>query len=101
MSPTHRIEITREALRHIRSLDRKYHGQIFRALRTQLSTEPFRVSRNRKPLYLPSPFGAHWELRFGPQNRFRAFYAAEQGCVLMVAVGVKQGERLFIAGEEV
>jgi mRNA-degrading endonuclease RelE of RelBE toxin-antitoxin system len=48
------------------------------------------------------PFGATWELRFGPHNRFRAFYevdSAEQ-TVYVLAIGVKERDRLLIGGEE-
>jgi hypothetical protein len=43
-----------------------------------------------------------WELRFGPDNRFRVFYRV-QGEALRVdvlAIGEKRGNRLFIGGEE-
>jgi len=59
------------------------------------------MTRNRKALTLPAPFGAHWELRFGPQNRFRAFYRLEGAAVVVLAVGRKERGRLWIGGEEV
>jgi hypothetical protein len=76
---------------------------VFRVLRQQLSREPFTEARNRKPLSLPAPFGAHWELRFGPHNRFRAFYAldGERGAVIVLAIGEKVRDRLRIAGREI
>jgi mRNA-degrading endonuclease RelE of RelBE toxin-antitoxin system len=50
----------------------------------------------------PAPFGATWELRFGPRNSFRAFYDVDNDAriVLILAIGVKKGNRLFIGGEE-
>jgi hypothetical protein len=50
----------------------------------------------------PISFGAQWELRFGPDNRFRVFYqvAADSREVRVLAVGVKDGNRLLIGGEE-
>ena len=47
--------------------------------------------------------GADWELRFGPDNRFRVFYAVdvERHEVWILAIGVKRGSRLSIAGEEI
>jgi len=47
-------------------------------------------------------FGADWELRLGPENRFRVFYQvnAERREVRGLAVGVKYRNRLFIGGEE-
>ncbi len=48
------------------------------------------------------PFGATWELRFGPKNRFRVFYEidSETLAVSVLAVGIKEGNRLFIGQEE-
>jgi mRNA-degrading endonuclease RelE of RelBE toxin-antitoxin system len=48
-------------------------------------------------------FGATWELRFGANNRFRVFYevdAAEQ-MVFVLAIGVKDREKLIVGGEEI
>lgn len=43
-----------------------------------------------------------WELRCGPRNRFRVFYeiASAEQAVRVLAVGVKEGSRLLIGGEE-
>jgi hypothetical protein len=98
---SYRIEITRDAVEHVRVLPKKNQGFVFRALRTALAHEPAKETRNRKLLTLPAPFGAHWELRFGPQNRFRAFYTIEGAAVVVVAVGVKDRQRLRIGHEEV
>jgi hypothetical protein len=45
---------------------------------------------------------ADWELRLGPDNRFRVFYQidAEGREVHILAVGVKDRERLYFGGEE-
>jgi hypothetical protein len=50
----------------------------------------------------PSPFGASWELRCGPHNRFRVFYDVDVTTqeVQVLAVGVKDRNRLLIGGEE-
>ncbi len=64
---------------------------------------PEEATRNRKPLGQPAPFGATWELRSGPKNRFRVFYevdAAAERRVFVLAVGVKEGNRLSIGHEE-
>ena len=97
------ILLTKDAMAHIRSLDRKHHGLVFKVLRQQLSLEPFTEARNRKPLSIPAPFGAHWELRFGPQNRLRAFYVLDgaRGAVVVLAVGEKVRDRLRIGGKEI
>lgn len=50
----------------------------------------------------PAPFSAAWELRYGPQNRFRVFYDVYPAgrTVEIVAIGVKEGNRLIIGKEE-
>jgi hypothetical protein len=68
-----------------------------------LRFEPNVETRNRKPLRRPAPFGATWEIRFGPDNRFRVLYdiAEEPRAVQILAVGEKEGNRLVVGGEEV
>jgi hypothetical protein len=48
-------------------------------------------------------FGATWEIRFGPDNRFRVLYDIDQEArvVQIMAIGEIQRERLFIGGDEV
>jgi len=43
-----------------------------------------------------------WELRFGPKNSFRVFYDVnyEEKTVSALAIGVKEGNRLFIGEQE-
>lgn len=88
---------------HLRMIERKYHSLIRRAIETQLEFEPMVETQNRKPLKRPSEFKADWEIRFGPNNRFRVFYAieADHHQVLILAIGSKEGNRLMIGGEEV
>ena len=88
---------------HVRKIDRKYHRLVRTAIEEQLGFEPEQPARNRKPLErLPGPFGATWELRFGPGNQFRVFYEVvpEDRAVWVLAIGVKTGNRLLIGGEE-
>jgi hypothetical protein len=68
----------------------------------QLIYTPDTETRNRKPLEDPAPYGATWELRCGPKNRYRVFYEVDLEVreVLILAVGVKERNRLLIAGEE-
>ena len=88
---------------HLDAVEAKYHSLIRAAIEEQLRFEPDTVTRNRKPLLRPVEFGARWELRLGPQNRFRVFYRVEfdKREVHILAIGVKERERLFIGGEEV
>jgi hypothetical protein len=87
---------------HLRAIEAKYHSIIQTAIETQLLHEPDVETRNRKPLKRPIAFGADWELRLGPDNRFRVFYQVntESHEVRILAVGVKDRNRLFFGGEE-
>ncbi len=88
---------------HLRSIKRKHHSLIRRTIENQLQFEPNVETRNRKPLKRPAELGADWELRFGPDNCFRVFYAVELNSlqVSILAIGIKQRNRLFIGGDEV
>jgi mRNA-degrading endonuclease RelE of RelBE toxin-antitoxin system len=87
---------------HLRAVGRQHYSLIRAAIEEQLQAAPDAETRNRKPLRQPAIFEAQWELRFGPDNRFRVFYEIdrEQRKVYILAVGVKERERLFIGGEE-
>jgi mRNA-degrading endonuclease RelE of RelBE toxin-antitoxin system len=88
---------------HLRAIDAKYHALIHEKIGEQLRYEPGNETTNRKPLRQPALFGATWEIRFGPDNRFRVLYDidAESHVVQIMAIGEKQRERLFIGGVEV
>lgn len=92
-----------EASRHLRAIDAKYHALVREKIGEQLRFEPAVETTNRKPLRQPALFGATWEIRFGPENRFRVLYAINQEdrVVQILAIGEKKRERLFIGGEEV
>jgi mRNA-degrading endonuclease RelE of RelBE toxin-antitoxin system len=91
------------AVEHLDAIDAKYHSLIHTAIEEQLQFQAETPTRNRRSLTRPVEFGARWELRFGPQNRFRVFYRvdADQREVYILAIGVKDRERLIIGGEEV
>ena len=91
-----------EIKEHLRAIETKYHSFIRSEIETQLLFEPDTETRNRKPLKRPIVFGAEWELRFGPDNRFRVFYQVDgdKHEVRVLAVGVKERERLLIGGKE-
>src|SRR5690349_15519888 len=92
-----------EVTGHLAAIERKYHSLIRRTIEEQLRFEPEAPTRNRKQLERPIDLGARWELRLGPDNRFRVFYRVdpERRQVRILAVGVKERDRLFIVGEEV
>ena len=88
---------------HLKTIERKYYSLIRTTIEDELQFEPDVETRNRKPLKRPVTFEAEWELRFGPDNRFRVFYDIniESHEVHILAIGLKEGNRLFIGGKEV
>ena len=87
---------------HLGAIERQHYSLIRKTLEEQLLFEPDIETRNRKPLRQPAIFEAQWELRFGPDNRFRVFYEIDRQDqkVYILAIGVKERDRLFIGGEE-
>ncbi|SRR6266849_9751871 len=91
-----------EIKQHLGAIETKYHSLIHSGIEEQLLFEPEVETRNRKPLKRPISFGAQWELRLGPDNRFRVFYQVEPDsqAVRVLAVGIKDRNRLLIGGKE-
>ena len=91
----------REVARHLEVIDKKYYSLIENTIKQQLSFEPDVETRNRKPLQKPTTMGATWELRFGPENRFRIFYRSDRETreVYILAIGTKKGNRLSVGGK--
>jgi len=89
-----------EVMTHLERIDRRFYPLIRDTIQEQLSFEPTRETRNRKPLTGPTVLGSAWELRFGPGNRFRVFYRvdASRREVHVLAIGFKAGSSLFIGG---
>lgn len=88
---------------HLRAIERRHHGLIRGKIEEQLWYEPDMETKNRKPLRRGPIFEAEWEIRFGPENRFRVFYDVDRAAlsVMILAIGVKDGDRLLIGGNEV
>ncbi len=91
-----------EAIEHLDAIESKHHGLLRRTIREQLTYAPAEETRNRKPLDQPAPFDSSWELRCGPKNRFRVFYDVDSASheVQVLAIGLKDRNRLFIGGQE-
>ncbi len=89
--------------KHLRAIEARHHSLIRAEIEKLLKFEPTKETRNRKPLRQPAPFDATWEIRFGPDNCFRVLYGIDddQREVQIQAIGVKEGNRLLVAGEEV
>ena len=85
----------------LKLVEAKYHSLIRETLEKQLQYDPEVKTRNRKPLKKPMAFKAEWELRFGPNNRFRVLYSVKGQEVILLAFGEKVRNRLFVGGQEV
>jgi prevent-host-death family protein len=86
---------------HLEAIEPKHHSLIRSTIEEQLSFDPDSPTRSRKPLKRPMSFGAGWELRLGPGHRFRVFYRVDTDRheVRILAIGVKERNRIWIAGE--
>lgn len=104
MPGTFRFEIVvDDAVRiHFAATERKDRSTILDAIELHLSYEANVRTRNRKPLRIPNRLNATWELRCGPNNRYRVFYdvAIESLFVFVLAVEQKSSNRLLIGHEE-
>ena len=105
MKPKRRFAIIYDpdVKQHLKFIERRYYSLIRTTIESQLQFEPEVETKNRKPLTRPVEFEAEWELRFGSDDRFRVFYQTnmEHSEVLVLAIGVKKGNRLWIGGKEV
>ena len=93
------IEYLPDAIEHLEALDAKQRAVLFDGVREQLTHQPTVGTRNRKRMR-PNPL-APWELRVGP---LRAFYDVQEEptpTVRIVAVGIKEGNRVRIGGKVV
>ncbi|HLQ44658.1 MAG TPA: type II toxin-antitoxin system RelE/ParE family toxin [Planctomycetaceae bacterium] len=91
-----------EIEQHLHAIDRKFHDLIHQAIDEQLQYQAEVETKNRKRLREPAAFGATWEIRFGPDNRFRVLYRIESPRqVVVVAIGTKQRNRLWVGEKEI
>ena len=88
---------------HLNAIDAKFHSLILEKIDEQLQHEPNVETRNRKRLRAPAAYSAEWEIRLGPQNRFRVLYdvGEDEFQVHVLAVGEKVKNRLLVGGEEI
>lgn len=92
-----------EVRTRLRVIEPQRRRLIRMTIEEHLRFQPDKESRNRKPLQRPVAFEATWELRFGPENRFRVFYAVshERREVKILAIGTQERNRLMIGREEI
>jgi mRNA-degrading endonuclease RelE of RelBE toxin-antitoxin system len=93
----------RDFARTLRAIERKYHSLIRTTIEEQLPFEPGVRTRNRKPIDVPVMPDSRWELRYGPNNCCRVLYQVSEQTdeVYVLAIGVKERDRLMIGGEEI
>jgi mRNA-degrading endonuclease RelE of RelBE toxin-antitoxin system len=91
------IDLSDDALEELCQFRKRDSTTIIDEIERQLTYQPNVETRNRKPLRA-HPLG-EWELRV---DKFRVFYDIdmENEAVLVKAVGVKIGNKLFIHGKE-
>ena len=86
----------------MKAIEFQHHKSIRTTIEDHLKVTPDTPTRNRKRLETPAPFDATWELRFGSDNRFRVLYEIDEvkRTVNILAIGIKDRNRLLIGGEE-
>ena len=95
----HIIEFARAVKAHLDALTATQRTTVLDAIERQLTDEPLKETRRRKPLR-PNPV-APWELRVGD---LRVFYEVRPGSpavVQILAVGIKERDMLKIGGQEI
>ena len=93
------IQIMEPALEHLDELRASDRKTILEAVEASLVHEPSLPAKNRKPMR-PNKL-ATWELRIGS---FRVYYdvvVEPEPTVVVVAVGLKEGAKVLIAGEKI
>ncbi len=95
----YRIDYSPATDKHLRALTARQRAMVFDGVDEQLEHEPGVETRNRKPMR-PNP-QAPWELRI---EELRVYYEIEEmpeQVVTIVAVGVKDRNRVLIGGKEI
>jgi mRNA-degrading endonuclease RelE of RelBE toxin-antitoxin system len=97
------ITYTESARQQLRALPANQRRLVLDAIDEQLSFEPMSETRNRKRMSTNRL--APWELRVGDMRVFYDVVAGgasdEPDTVQILAIGRKEGNRLFIGGKEV
>ena len=95
----YKVEFAESVREHLQKLTAHQRVKVLDAIEKQLVHEPLTETRNRK-LLRPNPL-APWELRIGNLRIFYEVAPEEPTTVRILAIGIKKGNRLFIAGEEI
>jgi len=95
----YRIEYSPDAEEHLRVLTARQRATVLDTVDGQLAHQPNVETRNRKPMR-PNPV-APWELRVGDLRVYYDIVEEPEGVVIILAVGIKDRNRVTIGGEEI
>ncbi|HEV8341875.1 MAG TPA: type II toxin-antitoxin system RelE/ParE family toxin [Candidatus Binatia bacterium] len=94
---TYILEYSPDAEDQLRRLTARQQRIVVDSIDRQLLNEPMTETRNRKPMR-PNPI-APWELRIGSLRVYYDVQEHPEPKVVVVAVGVKERNRVRIGGE--
>jgi mRNA-degrading endonuclease RelE of RelBE toxin-antitoxin system len=94
----YRIDFSPDAAGHLKSLTAAQRSLVQQAMNQQLLHEPKVPTRNRKRMRENSL--SEWELRVRNLRVYYNVWDVDDPFVLVVAVGLKVRDRVFIAGKE-
>ena len=95
----YQIEYSPETAEHLQALTARQRSIVFDAVDEQLALQPGSETRNRKPMR-PNPI-APWELRVSELRVYYDIVEEPEKLVTVLAVGVKDRNRVLIAGKEI
>ena len=95
----YQVEYSPAAVEHLRGLNRRDQVAVIDAVERQLRLEPTIETRNRKRMR-PNPI-APWEMRIGDLRVYYDVKDEREAVVQILAIGVKQRNRVRIGKEEV
>jgi mRNA-degrading endonuclease RelE of RelBE toxin-antitoxin system len=91
------IDFAPEVKKHLKALTARQRTIVYEGIEAQLSHQPLVETRNRK-LMRPNPL-APWELRLGDLRVYYRVTEEPKKMVEIAAVGIKQRDQIWIAGE--
>jgi mRNA-degrading endonuclease RelE of RelBE toxin-antitoxin system len=95
----YKVEYSPETDTHFRALTARQRSIVFDAVDAQLVHQPAVETMHRKPMR-PNPL-APWELRVGNLRVYYDIVEEPEKLVTILAVGVKDCNRVLIAGKEI
>ena len=95
----YKVEFAESVEAQLQALTARDRATTLAAIERQLTDEPLREARNRKPLR-PNPI-APWELRVGALRVFYEVIGPPTRVVRVLGVGQKRRNVLTIGGEEI